>query len=229
MLNVLIMVHNKFSQMLLRSVFANTNLFKVVIIPWEANGGSKDSHIPLLQEVITQNGLLPEDFHYAIVETNYSAPASTDINEILLRYFVNNFSQGKIIGYSGTSESLIKALNFDPLIFVLPKDSSFVTEVAISNLISLTPDEIATRIIKIADLKAQGLRRNSCPFRVEGIPESQEDMDSSIFRLRSNSMPPPVTPLFNLQAQQHPVQPQPASTTHGDAPGYQYTTRNMTP
>lgn len=224
MLNVLIMVHNKISETVLRGVFSNNDLFKVVIVPYKnylateefhnkTYSETKEFHIPLMLAAIDANNLKPKNFDYILVESNYSAPSYTTINEELLSYIVNNFLQAKVIAYSGTTESLINALNFNPLIFVLPKDLTFATAV---------PASLAARIVKISDLKSAGseARRNSCPFRVELTESTQQDMENLV-RFRSNSMPPPVTPLFHMQSQSVPAaQPGPSNASTDTSPDY---------
>lgn len=206
MLNVLIMVHNQFSEMLLRGVFSNQGLFKVIVVPWQTYKQSKEVHIDFLNNIISKNDLSPDRFDYVIVETNYSAPASTDINEELLRHFVDNFSQAKIIGYSGTTDSLIKALHFNPKILVLPKDMTFANEIASTPSLTLSGEDISARTVKMSELRSPGneVRRNSCPIRIELTAETQQDMDNLV-RLRSNSLPQPVTPLFHSQTNHGPT------------------------
>lgn len=210
MLNVIIMVHNQFSEMLLRGVFSNKEVFNVIVIPYKTYLEPQQYHIIALQNAIMKNDLQSENVNYVVVESNYSVPASTNINESLLGYMVDNFTQAKVIAYSGTTDSLIKALQFREQIYVLPKDLTFAAEIANTQLTSLTSAEITSRIVKMADLRTPGneVRRNSCPFRLELTADDEQDLDN-LFRLRSNSSPPPlqrttslpspVTPLFSMQ------------------------------
>ncbi len=110
------MVHNAFSESLLNGACVRIPHLKVINIPIDVSTKSIALQTEHLQNVLQAHGLEYASIDFFIVESNYGAPTSVDINGPLLSHILQHFQNAKIIAFSNTYESLAKAVQFDPRI-----------------------------------------------------------------------------------------------------------------
>jgi hypothetical protein len=157
--NIILMVHNDFSEKLLKGALAHIQGVKINVITPKMQRAAKILENPVLNilETIKDQALINSQISMVIVESNYGHPASSDINSSLLKELKIQFPKAKLIAYSGTSASLVKALEFDQTLAVLPKDNFENAQNAIMAQLVTEKDhaEYRTRILSMKELKAK--------------------------------------------------------------------------
>lgn len=177
--NIIIIVHNDFSEKLLKGALSHINGVKINLITPKMQSPAKilENPVSSIIETIKDQALITSQISMVIVESNYGQPASSEINSALLVELKIQFPKAKLIAYSGTSASLVKALEFDETIEVLPKDNFENAQNAIMAQLSTKKDQIEykTRILSMRELKG---KIQNCPD-AEISPESRSKMKFS--------------------------------------------------
>lgn len=145
---LLVMVHTPFSEIVLGGCFGKIPDVQVVKVPY-----LKDVS-PL--QTLSNSPIDYNQIEYVLVEANYGAPASPEVNTELLNFFLANCPRARIIAYSGTTECLAQALRLSERIWVMDKNNNFDQDTAnICKLLEQQPQNIAitSRIFTTAKLK----------------------------------------------------------------------------
>lgn len=149
------MVHNAFTEHLLHGLFSRIPNIQVIRVPSTTSSKSFQEQTEAIKENILESGFTKDDINFFIVESNYGKPADEGINEKLLDFVLNQFSNAKIIAYSGTTSSLANALIYSPTIYVMDKSNNL--DITIKNICATLGQQyqltITSRIYTTASLK----------------------------------------------------------------------------
>ncbi|HRE31509.1 MAG TPA: hypothetical protein PLD88_05980 [Candidatus Berkiella sp.] len=189
MTNLVIMVHSQFSETLLKGMFGKLSL-NTTVVPFQSALQSIENHPAIFQQTVHGRNLRECDIDYILIESNYGKPADESINESLFQHILENCPTAEIFAYSGTPESLIKALEYHHRINAICKDPSILNQEATQNL---------KRVMTLADFKKivdPNNRRASAPPMLAPLENSSILVRSPTTRNRSPSAPT-FTPFYN--------------------------------
>jgi hypothetical protein len=155
--NIVIMVHNAMSEMLLNGTFSRIPNAQVINIPTNLSSRSLEQQIEFLKITLKEKGLTYADIDFFLVESNYGTPASKEINIPLFNFVLDAFINARIIAYSNTTLSLVNAMTLHAKIHVMNSDHNLEAE--INHLLQQLPNHalpsLSSRIFSLKTLKEE--------------------------------------------------------------------------